>query len=182
MMIKKIIPVLFVFLLSALGAYAGDNPPLMPSGEPIEITSDRMEAFNKEKLVVFSGNATVTKGNAVIKADKLLLYYKDNDDKTDKKITAETAKTGDLEKIEAKGNVCLTQEQRIAKGDEAIYYRDSNKIILTGNAVLNEGKSSIKGERVTVLLNENRGIVEGNAQKQIKAVIYPQEKKQTQTK
>lgn len=182
MMIKKIIPALFVFLLSALGAYAGDNPPVMPSGEPIEITSDRMEAFNKEKLVVFSGTATVTKGNAILKADKVLLYYQDNDDKTDKKITAETSKTGDLNKIEAKGNVSLTQDQRVATGDEAIYYRESNKIVLTGNAVLNEGKSSIKGEKVTVLLNENRGIVEGNTQKQIKAIIYPQENKKTQTK
>jgi len=182
MTIKKFIPVLFVFLIFALCAYAGDNPPAMPSGEPIEITSDRMEAFNKGKLVVFSGNATVQQGNAVLKADKLLLYYKDDDDKAEQKITAETAKTGNLEKIEATGNVSLTQDQRFATGDEAIYYRDSNQIILTGNAVLNEGKSLIKGDRVTVLLNENKGIVEGNTQKQIKAVIYPQEIKKTQTK
>lgn len=181
MKIKKLIAVLFVFLLFTLCAHAGEKQQAMPSGEPVEITSDRMEAFNKEKMVVFSGNATVTKGNAVLKADKVLLYYKDNDDKTEKKITARTAKTGDLEKIEAKGNVSLTQDQRVATGDEAIYFRDSNKIILTGNAVLNEGKSSIKGDKVTVFLNENKGVVEGNTQKQIKAVIYPQ-KMQTQIK
>ena len=50
---------------------------------------------------------------------------------------------------------------------------------MTGNAVLNEGKNSIKCDRVTVFLNENRGIVEGNNQKQIKAIIYPQERKKT---
>jgi lipopolysaccharide export system protein LptA len=179
---KKYIPVLFVLLLSAVSAYAGNNLPVSQSDEPIEIVSDRMEAFNDKNLVVFSGNAAVTQGNSVLKADKLLLYYKDKNDKTDNKITAEMNRTGNLEKIEAKGNVCLTQDQRVATGDEAIYYRESNKIILTGNAVLNEGKNSIKGDSVTVFLNENKGTVEGSTQKQIKAIIYPQDRKKTQTK
>jgi len=75
------------------------------------------------------------------------------------------------------GNVSLTQGERIATGDEAIYFRDSGKVILTGNAMLSEGKNSIKGDRVIVFINENRGVVESNSKKQIKAVIYPQEKK-----
>ena len=65
----------------------------------------------------------------------------------------------------------------MARGDEAVYYRDSNKIVMTGNAVLNEGKNFIKGDRVIVYLNENRGVVESNTQKQVKAIIYPQERK-----
>jgi len=171
--------VLFIFLFSAFSVYADNHFISRTSDEPMEITSDRMEAFNEKKLVVFSGNAKVTQGNSILKSDKLLLYYKDKSDKTDKKVTVETDKTGDLEKIEAKGNVCLTQGERVATGDEAIYFRESNKIVMTGNAVLNEGKNSIKGDRVTVFLNENRGIVEGNNQKQIKAIIYPQERKKT---
>ena len=73
----------------------------------------------------------------------------------------------------------MTQGKRVATGDEAIYYRDSNKVILTGNAVLSEGKNSVKGDRVIVFLNENRGIVESDTQKQVKAIIYPQNKKKT---
>jgi len=175
---KKIyLLVLFVLLLSASYLYA-DN--IMPgkSDEPMEITSDRMEAFNEKKVVVFSGNAMARQGNNVLKADKLLLYYKaDKSGKKDKIGTIETEKTGDLEKIEAKGNVSLTQEGRIATGDDAVYFRDSNKVILTGNPVLKEGKNSIRGDRVTVFLNENRGVVESNTQRQVKAIIYPQDKK-----
>ena len=95
----------------------------------MEITSNRMEAFNEKKLVVFSGNAKVTQGNNVLKSDKLLLYYKKEPDKKDKIGTMETEKTGDLEKIEAKGNVSLTQGEKVATGDEAVYFHDSNKII-----------------------------------------------------
>ena len=186
-MINKNIYVLVVFVLffSAFRVFADNNILGRQSDEPMEITSDRMEAFNEKKLVVFSGNARVTQGNIMLKADKLLLYYKKEADKAGKKDkigTIETEKTGDLEKIEARGNVSLIQGERVARGDEAVYFRESNKIVMTGNAVLNEGKNSIKGDRVIVFLNENRGVVESDAHKQVKAIIYPQDRKKTGTK
>jgi lipopolysaccharide export system protein LptA len=169
--------ILFIILLTASCVSAKDNVIGKQSDEPMEITSNRMEAFNENKLVVFSGNAMAKQGNKVLKADQLFLYYKKEPDKKDKTGTIATERTGDLEKVEAKGKVSLIQGERVATGDEAIYYRDSAKIIMTGNAVLSEGKNSIKGDRVIVFLNENRGVVESNTKKQVKAIIYPQEKK-----
>ena len=174
--IKEYLFILFVLLTTSL-AYAENKLFSKQSDEPIEITSNRMEAFNEKKLVVFSGNAIAKQGNKVLKADQLSLYYKKEPDKKVKIGTTETEGTGNLEKIEAKGNVSLTQGERVAAGDEAIYFRDSGKVIMTGNAVLSEGKNIIKGDRVIVFLNENRGVVESNTKKQVKAIIYPQEKK-----
>lgn len=174
--------ILLVLLLVSFRAYAENAFPGRQSDDPIEITSDRMEAFNDKKLVVFSGHATVVQGKSVLKSDKLFLYYKNEANKKDKAGTIETDKAGDLERIEAKGNVSLTQGERVATGEEAVYFRETNKVILTGNAVLNEGKNLIKGDRVIVYLNENRGIVESSSQKQVKAIIYPQDRKKTGTK
>jgi lipopolysaccharide export system protein LptA len=174
---NRIYIALLIFLLTASCVYADNNFISKQSDEPLEITSNRMEAFNENKLVVFSGNAIVTQGKKVLKSDKLLLYYKKEPDKKEKVGSIETERAGDLEKIEAKGNVSLTQGERIASGDEAVYFRDSGKIIMTGNAMLSEGKNSIKGDRVIIFLNEDRGVVESNTKKQVKAVIYPQEKK-----
>ncbi|MGP8152818.1 MAG: LptA/OstA family protein [Smithella sp.] len=174
---KFYIFVLFIVLLSVARVYADNNLISKQSDEPMEITSNKMEAFNEKKLVIFSGNAKVTQGSNVLKADQLLLYYKKEPDKKEKIGSIETERTGDLEKIEAKGNVSLTQGKRVATGDEAIYFHDSNKVIMTGNAVLSEGRNTIKGDRVIVFLNENRGIVESDAKKQVKAIIYSQEKK-----
>ena len=171
--------ILFIILLTACCTYADNNFISKQSDDPIEITSNRMEAFNEKKLVVFSGNAIAKQGNKVLKADQLNLYYKKEPEKV-KVGTTETEGTGNLEKIEAKGNVSLTQGERIATGDEAIYLRDSGKVIMTGNAVLREGKNSIKGDSVIVFLNENRGLVESNTKKQVKAIIYPQEKKKAE--
>ena len=177
---KKIF-ILFAFfiLLFFSSVQAKDNPVKINkinSKEPIEIVSDRMDAFNEKKLVVFSGNAVATQGDKEIKSDRLLLYYKKEAGKKDKVGAKEVEGTGDLEKIEAKGNVVVTQKERIATGDEAVYFQDSGQIIMTGNATLRDGKNLIKGDKVTVFVNEDRGVVESDPKKRVKAVIYPQEK------
>ena len=169
---------LFLLLIPSI-MQAKDNSAKinkLSSSEPIEIVSDRMDAYNEKKLVIFSGNVVATQGDKEIKSDRLLLYYKKETGKKDKIGAKEIEGTGDLEKIEAKGNVIVTQKERIATGDEAVYLQDNGQIIMTGNAILRDGKNIIKGDKVIVFVNEDRGTVESDPQKRVKAVIYPQEK------
>jgi lipopolysaccharide export system protein LptA len=173
---------LIILLWASSILYAKDNSAIMNkmnSNEPYEIVSDRMDAFNEKKMVVFSGNATAKQGDKVLKSDQLLFYYKKEAGKAGKVGAKEIEMSGELEKIEAKGNVSVTQGERIATGDEAIYVQETGQIIMTGNAVLREGKNVINGDRVIVYVNENRGTVESDPQKRVKAVIYPQEKIET---
>lgn len=142
--------------------------------QPIEIVSDRMDAHNDKKLVIFSGNAVATQGDRVIKSDQLLLYYRKDSGKAEKS----PSKTGndmggELEKIEAKGHVIITQAERIVTGDSAVFIQDTQKVVMTGNAVMQEGPNIIKGNKIIVFLNENRGIVESDQNKRVRAVIYP---------
>ncbi len=180
MVIKKIFALFILLTLFVVSTVqAKDNPAKMNklnSKEPIEIVSDRMDAFNEKKLVIFSGNAVATQGDKEIKSDRLFLYYKKETGKKDKVGAKEIEGTGDLEKIEAKGNVIVTQKARIATGDEAVYFQESGQIIMTGNATLRDGKNLIKGDKVIVFVNEDRGVVESNPKKRVKAIIYPQEK------
>ena len=46
------------------------------SSAPIRIVSDRLDAYNDRRLVVFSGNVVATQEDKIIKSDKLFLYYK----------------------------------------------------------------------------------------------------------
>lgn len=174
--------ILFFFALSGWGLCEEKSTLKKQFDEPMEITSDRMEAFNDKKLIIFSGNARIEQGKSVLKSDRLLLYYKGDSKNENKKNEIRADQNGMLEKIEAQGNVSFTQEERTAQGDQAIYYTESNKIVMTGNAILNEGKNFIKGERVTVFINENKGLVESDTQSQVKAIIYPQSRKKTEKK
>jgi lipopolysaccharide export system protein LptA len=169
---------IFIIILGlmTLPAYAASDIVKNHPEEPLEITSNKMEAFHEKNLVIFSGNACVTKGNTLLKADRIFLYYKKEADRKNKVGVVDIGGSGELDRVEAKGHVVLTQNNRTAFGEEAFYWKDSNKIILTGNALLKEGKNSIRGDRVIIFLNEDRGIVESDSQKQVKAIIYPQEK------
>ena len=186
MTIKKIITLSVLLILSAASmVQAKDNPAKvnrLNSKEPIEIVSDRMDAYNEKKMVIFSGNAVATQGDREIKSDRLIIYYKKQPGKKDKTGVKAMEGTGDLEKIEAKGHVIVTQKERVATGEEAVYYQDSGQIIMTGNPVLRDGKNTIKGEKVIVFVNEDRGVVESKDKKRVKAVIYPQEKNEDKKK
>ncbi len=140
-----------------------------------------MEAFNEKKMVVFSGNATAKQGDIVLMSDQLILYYKNEPGKKDRIGTKEIETSGELDKIEAKGNVVITQKDRTATSDEAFFKQESGQIVMTGNAFLREGKNTITGCKVIIYTNEDRGSVSTcttGKNERVKAVIYPQQNKE----
>ncbi len=153
--------------------------PRIDRDQPIQIVSDRLDAYNEKRMVVFSGNAVATQGARTIRSDRLTLYYKE-EKKTAGRQAAEAEGTGNLERVEAAGHVTITEGERIVTGDEAVFDQDAQKITMTGSAVMREGANVVRGDRIVVFLNENRGVVESTENKRVTATIYPgaqQEKK-----
>ena len=80
---KHFIPILIMtamVLLAAQGPlWAQDNRAKLLKGtesKPIDIVSDRLDAYREKDLVQFSGNVVATQGDRVIKSDTLELYFK----------------------------------------------------------------------------------------------------------
>ena len=184
-----------IFILMAQGILWGqDNrAKLLKAGEgkPIDIVSDRLDAYQEKDLVQFSGNVIATQGERVIKSDYLMVFFKKKAEnksaeskKADKKEAGmdSAAKANDIDRIEAKGNVRITDKNRIVTGELAVLYNEEQKIVVTGNPVMQEGKNVITGDRVIVFLDENRGVVEGATGKRVTATIYPEESKEKKKK
>ncbi|HVO66862.1 MAG TPA: LptA/OstA family protein [Syntrophales bacterium] len=177
---RILIPLILIFIsFSYFGAKEVDTGKKLKfdKDQPIQIVSDRLDAYNDKKLVIFSGNAIATKGDIIIKSDSLLLNYKKDPRMPEKNGAHGISNTGDLEKIEAKGHVTIKQGERIVTGDDAVFYQDTQKIIMTGNAVMREGRNIIHGDRIVVYLNEDRGVVEGLEKNRVNATIYPEDRK-----
>jgi lipopolysaccharide export system protein LptA len=153
---------------------AGDTKqkPRTAREEPIQIVSDRLDAYNEKRMVVFSGNALATQGGRTIRSDRLTLYYKD-DKRSAVRPGGEPEGMGALERVEASGHVTITEGERIVTGETALFDQEAQKITMTGSAVLREGTNVIRGERIVVFLNENRGVVESAENKRVTATIYP---------
>ncbi len=144
----------------------------------IQIVSDRLDAYNDKSLVVFSGNVVATRGDKVIKSDTLSLYYKKREGKSEKIGSKGIIRAGELERIEAKGRVIITQGEMVVTGENAVFRHSEQKIIVTGNTVMQDGNNIIKGEKIIVFLEENRGIVESSPGGRVTAIIYPEETKE----
>ncbi len=169
---------IFIICFPIVSGYAKSNLKDVKSKKsPIHIVSDRLDAYNEQKLVVFSGNVVATENDKVIKSDQLFLYYKKDTEGKEKKESQADTDTGDLDRIEAKGNVRITQGTKIVTGEHAVYMSDDQKIIVTGNPVMKDGVNTIKGDKIVVLLDEDRGVVESTGAGRVSATIYPQDKK-----
>ena len=181
---NKYLPILLYLLMANNLLYAQDSSDkknIIKKNEPIDITSNRMDAFNEKKMVVFSGDATAVQGDIVLMSDQLFVYYKNEPGKKNKIGKKEMGTAGELDKIEAKGNVVVTQKERLAISEEAYFNRESGQIVMTGNAFLRDGKNTITGCKVIVYTNEDRASAvpcTSGKKERVKAVIYPQQKKE----
>jgi len=161
-----------------LGQESGLRKNVVDRNTPIQIASDRMDAYSEKGMVVFGGNAVATQGDRKIRAETITLYYKQQTGTDDRQASADFQGSGELDRIEARGNVRITQGDRTVTGNEAVYLQDVQKIVISGNATLSEGKNVIQGEQVVVFLNENRGVVESTPGGRVDATIFPAGKRE----
>jgi len=183
--ILAIVAIFAAFALSAPGYLSGQDSRsqwLREGGnKPIEIVSERLDAYREKDLVEFSGNVVATQGDRVIRSDSLMLFFKKKAG-TNGAAKGPTDSAGDIDRIVSKGNVRITEGDRVVTGEQAVYYADDQRIVVTGNPVMREGSNVVRGDRVTVLLNENRGVVESAEGKRVTATIFPDASKEKKRK
>jgi len=169
---------LLAVLFAPAGVWGEDvkTRAVIDRDHPLQVDADRLDAFNDKQTVIFSGNVVASQGGRMIHSDFLTIYYK-NDKKVSRQPSALDKKSGNIEKIEAKGHVTVVEGERTATGNFAVFEQDAQKITLTGDAVLKEGENIIKGSKVIIFLQENRGVVEGEKDRRVSATIFPGEKK-----
>jgi outer membrane protein assembly factor BamD len=128
-------------------------------GEPIDITSDLVEADAKENRIVFKGNVTARQRDVVIYADSL------------EAVIGEDGKA--IEKVIAGGNVKIQQGLRVASCQKAIFYNLEKRVVLTGDPKVWEGENMVSGEEIIVDVEGNRVEVKGGMGGRGKAKIQP---------
>ncbi|MBI5287295.1 MAG: lipopolysaccharide transport periplasmic protein LptA, partial [Deltaproteobacteria bacterium] len=139
--------------------YAADEKAT-DTPQPIIITSNTMEAIKKERLVIFKGKVVAQQKEFTVYSDELYVYYNEGEKE-------------DIREIIAVGNVKMTQLDRVATGDRAVYYSGERRIVLTGNPQVQQGSDTVRGEKVIVFLDEDKSFVEGTEKNRVKAVIFP---------
>jgi outer membrane protein assembly factor BamD len=130
--------------------------------KPIDIVSDTMEGFDKEKMVVF-------KGSVIAKQDDLYIF-------TDVIETYMNEESNEISKAYAKGSVKIVKQDRTATAQEAFFDNIKREIVLKGDVVVYQGQDKITGNVVTYYINEDKVVVEGEPEKRARAVLTPRSK------
>jgi len=142
------------------------------SESPINIAADRMEAKQQERTVLFEGHVIVQQDDMTLTSNKLkvVALAADNNKGNPEALTEK------IDYIEAEGDVKVTQQDKLATSERAVFYQQDQKIILYGHPVVNQGKNKIWGSLITIYLQQGRSVVESGKDDPVKAVLFPGKK------
>ena len=139
------------------------KPKALGSDQPVNITSDRMVADNRNRTVNFLGNVVSKREDMIMFSDQLSAVYTEQ---------------SNIEKIIARGNVKIHQTDRTATCQEATFFQLRQQIVMTGKPKVWQNKNIITGDKITIFIKEDRVEVEsdkqeGGKQGRVNAIIYP---------
>lgn len=169
-----LIPVLLAAL--AIGVPRIAAAQLAPSSNaPVDVTADQLEVQNQKCLAVWSGDAEALQATSRLRANVINIY--------NKALPAHEGEQpgqncGQLDRMEADGDVYYVTPNQIVRGDHGVYSADDKTIIITGDVVVAQGRNVSSGTRL--LIHTDTGVadfasdVTGRGHKgRVEAVLYP---------
>ena len=140
--------------------------------QPIQIEAAALEMRDKKKEATFSGNVKVVQGDTTMTSKILVVYYEssnssDAKSKAPAKTEMKSATPGpsgasSIKRLEAKGNVVVTQKDQVVTGETAIFDTKTNLVTMLGGVVLTQGKNVLRGDRLIVDMTTGVSRVESN--------------------
>jgi lipopolysaccharide export system protein LptA len=146
--------------------------------QPIQIEAATLEMRDKKKEATFSGNVKVVQGDTTMTSKILVVFYESNsgaqptpaaNTKAAPKAAPMQAATpgpegaSSIKRLEAKGNVVVTQKDQVVTGETAVFDTKTNLITMLGGVVLTQGKNVLRGDRLMVDMTTGVSRVESDS-------------------
>jgi lipopolysaccharide export system protein LptA len=162
---KRIFIALVVTLTVGIATLHAQQPSTAPPNalqgfsqnrdKPIKINSSTLEVRDKDKMATFAGDVHLVQGDTTMRSKTLVVFYDDDAASTPAKPPPGTAQAGaqqnqQIKRVEAKGNVIVTQKDQTATGESGIFDMRANTVTLSGNVAISQGQNIVKGDTLTV--------------------------------
>ena len=149
--------------------------------QPIQIEAGSLEMRDKKKEATFAGNVKVIQGDTTMTSKTLVVFYdstaspaapaagaKGANSKAAKSAPIQSATPGpggssSIRRLEAKGNVVVTQKDQVVTGETAVFDTRANMITMLGGIVLTQGKNVLRGDRLMVDMTTGVSRVESDS-------------------
>ena len=148
--------------------------------QPIQIEAASLEMRDKKKEATFSGNVKVVQGDTTMTSKTLVVFYEQSQTtgaatppastKAAKSASMQSATPGpggssQIKRLEAHGNVVVTQKDQVVTGDTAVFDTKTNLITMLGGVVLTQCKNVLRGDRLIVDMTTGVSRVESDSGK-----------------
>jgi lipopolysaccharide export system protein LptA len=146
--------------------------------QPIQIEAASLEMRDKQKEATFSGNVKVVQGDTTMTSKTLVVFYEQSSEKkpppakkgAGKGAPMQSATPGpggssSIKRLEAHGNVVVTQKDQVVTGETAIFDTKTNLITMLGGVVLTQCKNVLRGDRLLVDMTTGVSRVESDSGK-----------------
>nr|WP_249143910.1 LptA/OstA family protein [Bradyrhizobium lablabi] len=147
--------------------------------QPIQIEAASLEMRDKKKEATFAGNVKVVQGDTTMTSKTLVVFYESSSGQsTPPPANAKGAKSAPMQsatpgpggsssikRLEAKGNVVVTQKDQVVTGETAIFDTKANLITMLGGVVLTQCQNVLRGDRLMVDMTTGVSRVESDSGK-----------------
>jgi lipopolysaccharide export system protein LptA len=149
--------------------------------QPIQIEAASLEVRDKSKEATFAGNVKVTQGDTTMSSKTLVVFYDQSSPSSPQPATKQkaappkgapmqTAQPGpggssSIKRLEARGNVVVTQKDQVVTGETAIFDTKANLMTMQGGVVLTQCSNVLKGDRLKVDMTTGVSRVESDSGK-----------------
>lgn len=138
------------------------------NAQQVNISSDEMKANEENKTISFIGNAIVKQNQNIIKADKIIVYFNDNN------------KTKEYKAINNVKFEFVNDTSHYKGVAQKVIYQPLKSIYtLKGNAKIDDiiNKRVIKGDEIVLDMQTGNAKVKGSAKKPVKFIFEMENKK-----
>jgi len=175
------------FLIAASSAGSTGAEPqgsgaVLPGGnskDPVNIDAAKLDYFDKEQKLVYTGNVILTQGEGKLQAGMLIIFLAP---KNGQNLGGTPSSSSQVRRMEVPGPVTILSKDQIGTGDSGLYERTENKVYLIGNVTLTQGPNVTKGDKLVYDLTTKEAVVTGG---RVKSLFLPDDKtadsRQTQT-
>lgn len=147
---------------------------IAPGGGPIDIAADALTVDEATRTQVWTGKVEALQGQNRLRADKLTVYHGKSGGGAS---TAPAPAMGDIERLEARGNVYFVSPTQVVRGDVAVYTQSTDTLVVTGDVILKQGENVLKGSRLVVNVGAGRATMDQSTGGRVRGVFYPESRK-----
>ncbi len=137
--------------------------PLLPGGgskEPVSINAGKLDYYDKEQKLIYTGDVVVVQGDSTMKASVLTIFLEKSapapgHGEAQPAAPAAPAAAGvgpgqgsSVRHMDATGPVTLISKDQVGTGDSATYDKGEDKVYLNGNVTLSQGTNVTQGDRL----------------------------------